>query len=233
MTALRAFPGSRPPTALDTAPVCLTIAAMTHTAEDIAADGRRYAAVAIGLHWLIAALILTNIWLAWGFDDLKGLALFNQTQLHKSVGITVLILSLGRLGWRLTHRPPPMPAHMARWEKLAAHAAHWGFYVIMIGMPITGWIMVSASTTNIPTVLFKTIPWPHVGFVHALPMGERKGIEDAMAETHELLAWMAYALIVLHVAAALKHQLWNKDGLIWRMAPFAALKTKSPSTEES
>jgi len=204
---------------------------MSQTAQDTASGERRYAAVAIGLHWLIAALIVANILIAWTFEELKGLALFNQLQLHKSVGITVLILSLGRLGWRLTHRPPPMPAHMARWEKLAAHAAHWGFYVIMIGLPITGWIMVSASTTNIPTVLFKTIPWPHIGFVHALPTGERKGIDDAMSETHELLGKLTYVLIVLHVAAALKHQVWNKDGLIWRMAPFKFLRRTPPASE--
>jgi cytochrome b561 len=206
---------------------------MTQTASDTAASERRYAAVAIGLHWLIAALIAANILIAWGFEDLKGLAKFNQMQLHKSVGITVLILSLGRLGWRLTHRPPPLPAHMPRWEKIAAHAVHWGFYVIMIGLPVTGWIIVSASPSNIPTLLYQTIPWPHLEFVHGLPMADRKGIDEAMEETHELLGKLTYALIVLHVAAALKHQFWNKDGLIWRMAPFAALKAKAKSSGES
>ena len=206
---------------------------MTQTAEDTAASERRYAAVAIGLHWLIAALIVTNILIAWQFDDLKGLAKFNQLQLHKSVGITVLVLSLARLGWRFTHRPPPLPAHMPRWEKIAALAAHWGFYGIMIGLPITGWIMVSASPTNIPTLLFKTLPLPHIGFVHTLPLAQRKGIDDLMGDVHEKLAWITYALIVLHVGAALKHQVWDRDGLIWRMAPFAALKAKSQSSKES
>ena len=70
----------------------------------------RYSAVAIALHWLIAALTLTNIGLAWYFDDLTGLARVAPTQLHKSIGITVLLLSLLRLGWRLVSRPPPLPA---------------------------------------------------------------------------------------------------------------------------
>lgn len=181
--------------------------------------GRRYTGVAIALHWLIAALILLNIYLGWRMGQLKGMAAFGTFQLHKSVGITVLALSLLRLGWRLTHRPPPYPADQPRWQRITASAVHWTFYVLMIAMPLTGWIIVSASPLNIPTLLYKVIPWPHLGAVHDLPMATRKAIEDQVGQAHATLAWLFAALILLHVAAALKHQFVDRDGELFRMLP--------------
>ena len=108
----------------------------------------RYSAVAITLHWVIAALILYNLYLALQLDDLHGLAKFNTFQVHKSVGLTVLMLSLLRLVWRLTHRPPPMPAGMPRWERLGAHAAHWTLYALMIGIPLPSRRSASAADTS-------------------------------------------------------------------------------------
>ncbi len=183
----------------------------------------RYSAVAIALHWLIAALILGNIALAWTFQNTpQGLTWFKLIQLHKSVGITVLALSLLRLGWRLINPPPPEPASLKPWERAASQVVHWGFYGIMIGMPLSGWILVSASLKGLPTVLYGVIPWPHIGAVHALPFEARKVWSHNAATTHGALAWLAYALIVLHVGAALKHWLIDRDGVIGRMAPFLA-----------
>ena len=180
----------------------------------------RYSTVAIVLHWLIALLILANIGLAWTFQNIpKGLLFFQLIQLHKSFGISVLLLSVIRLAWRLFN-PPPAEPPMPKWQALAASAVHWGFYIVMIGMPLSGWIMVSASPLGLPTVLFKTIPWPHIAAVHNLPMETRKSVDDAMGWTHLILAWCAYGLIVLHVGAALKHQFLDRDNLIYRMAPF-------------
>jgi cytochrome b561 len=189
----------------------------------------RYSAVAITLHWAIAALILFNLYLALQFDGLRGLAKFNMFQLHKSVGLTVLLLSLARLAWRLTHRPPPLPAEMPRWEKFGAQAAHWLLYGLMIGIPLTGWVVVSASPTNLPTVIFKTVPWPHLGFIHDLAMPVRRSLEDQVEQVHMLLGYSMACLIVLHVAAALKHQFWNRDGVLGHMLPFA--RPKSAPTE--
>ncbi len=181
----------------------------------------RYSAVAIGLHWLIAVLILTNIGLAWTFNNTpQGLFWFKLIQLHKSVGITVLLLSVLRLAWRLTNPPPPEPATLKRWERIASQVVHWGFYVVMIGLPITGWIMVSASTKGLPTLLYGTIPWPHIGPIHDLPIPARK-VWDKVGETgHGLLAKLAYVLIVLHAGAAMKHWLIDRDSVIGRMIPF-------------
>lgn len=188
----------------------------------------RYSTVSIILHWVIAGLILFNLYLALQFDGLRGLAKFNAFQLHKSVGLTVLMLSLARLAWRLTHRPPPLPAEMPRWEKFGAHAAHWVLYGLMIGIPLTGWVVVSASPTNLPTVIFKTMPWPHLGFIHDLSMPLRRSLEDQVEQVHMLLGFSMGFLIILHVAAALKHQFWNRDEVLSHMLPFVRPKSASP-----
>lgn len=180
---------------------------------------RRYSLVAILFHWAIAALILYNLYLGWRMDHTQGLGRFTTFQLHKSIGITVLVLSVLRLLWRLTHRPPPHPATMRAWERTAASATHWTFYGLMIIMPFTGWIIVSASALNIPTLLFKRIPLPHLGFIHDRSMATRTVIEHNVSTTHILLAYIFGALILLHIAAALKHQFVQHDGVLRRMLP--------------
>ena len=179
-----------------------------------------YSAVAIVLHWLIAAAIVFQVIIAWRMGGGRTPEGFALVQLHKSIGITVLLLSLARLAWRLTHRPPPLPAGMATWEKALAKVAHVGLYVIMIGLPITGWIMVSASRIQVPTLLYGVVPWPHVpGLAHLAEPA--KSAWHAIGETgHEVLAWGAYILVALHVAGALKHQLFSKDEpVLAHMAP--------------
>jgi cytochrome b561 len=182
--------------------------------------GSRYSAVAMTLHWILAALVILNLFLGLRMAGASGLAKFQIFQWHKSVGITVLVFTVLRLAWRLTHRPPPYPASMKPWEKVAASSVHWGFYALIIALPLTGWVVVSASPTNIPTLLYKTIPWPHLGFIHSLPMQTRTGLEDSVGEVHEFLAWTGIGLFFLHVGAALKHQFVNHDGVLFRMLPF-------------
>ena len=167
----------------------------------------RYSTGAIILHWLIALAL--GFQLALGFSmphDERGFALF---QLHKSVGITILALSFARLAWRLTHRPPP--AVEAGFQGFLAKAVHTLLYVFMIGAPLTGWAMVSTDASRIPTLLYGTIPWPHLPLPGA--------INEAMEASHALLAWIGLALIVLHVAGALRHQFLLRDGLLRRMGP--------------
>lgn len=186
--------------------------------------------MAITLHWLIAALIVGNIVLAWTFQNMpRGLTQFQLIQLHKSFGITVLLLSLVRVGWRLANPPPPAPP-MPRWQRLASQGVHWAFYGIMIGMPLSGWVMVSASKLGLPTLLYGVIPWPHIPFVHDAPAASKKAWDDGADFVHSALAWVAYILIPLHVAAALKHQFFDRDNLIARMAPvFGSAKAKEAS----
>lgn len=184
----------------------------------------RYSRGAIVLHWLIALLIVGQI--AGGFymealPDSDAAAKFRFFQLHKSFGLTILALSLVRLGWRLTHRPPALPAGMAGWERIAARATHAGFYALMIGAPLIGWAYVSVAPFNVPTVVFGVLPWPH------LPLG---GTNAALAETlsglHGAAAWGFIGLLALHVGAALKHHFINRDDVLARMLPIVRRRSK-------
>ena len=139
-------------------------------------------------------------------DDERGFALF---QLHKSVGVTILLLTLARLAWRLTHRPPP--AVEGGIQGFLAKAVHTLLYAFMLAAPLTGWIVVSTSRIQVPTLLFGVVPWPH------LPIS--RAVHEIAEEGHELLAWVGIALVLLHVAGALRHQWLLKDGLLRRMAP--------------
>lgn len=142
---------------------------------------------------------------------------FALLQLHKSFGILILVLSLGRLGWRLTHPAPPLPAHMAAWEKTVAHATHWTFYALMIGVPLGGWALVSASPFNVPTMLFGQIPWPHLPFFQGVE--DREATADFIHGMHDFGAKLMLALVVLHVGAALKHHVIDNDDVLARMLP--------------
>ncbi|HEY3797891.1 MAG TPA: cytochrome b [Caulobacteraceae bacterium] len=179
-----------------------------------------YSSVAIAFHWAIALLILTNIGLAWYFNTLKGPAEVAPLALHKSIGITVLLLTLGRIAWRLLNPAPPLPDHMHGWQKFAATAVHLVLYGLMLGLPLSGWAMVSSSPLIRvhPTVLFGVIPWPAMPF----PGFSSDQLHDArhlFRTTHTLLGYIAYATIVLHVAAALKHHLIDRDDVLARMLP--------------
>lgn len=179
----------------------------------------RYSAVAMLLHWTIAVLIVINLTLGFRMGYLKGLAQYDIFQLHKSVGITILLLSLLRLAWRLANRPPPEPASLQPWEKAGAAVVHWGFYIIMIGMPLSGWLLVSTSPLNIPTLLFHLVPWPHVPGTQSLAAGPKHAVNALSTATHLALAWGTLALLFLHISAALKHQIVDKDAVLGRMIP--------------
>jgi cytochrome b561 len=182
----------------------------------------RYNTGAIILHWLIAVLLITNIGVAWYFNTLHGDAKIEPVQLHKSIGITVLVLSLGRLAWRLAVPPPELPSTMAPWEKWLSRTVHVLFYVVMIGMPLTGWIFSSASPLIkvFPIVLFHAIPWPAIQPITDLPAAQMKAVNHLFVAAHGLLAKLAYVLIVLHVSGALKHMVVDRDDTAGRMIPF-------------
>jgi cytochrome b561 len=188
----------------------------------------RYNAGAITLHWIIAVMILTNIGLAWWFNTLHGMDKVEPIQLHKSIGISVLILSTLRLGWRLAVRPPPLPGHVQGWEKWLAQTVHVLFYVVMLGLPITGWVFSSASPTIkvYPIVLFHLVPWPTLTPLTNLPHDQMKAVHGIFLSAHGLLAKLAYVLIVLHVTGALKHQFIGNDDVVARMIPF--LRRRKP-----
>jgi cytochrome b561 len=179
----------------------------------------RYSTVAVTLHWLIALFILMNWPLGWRMQFVKGIDQFTFYQLHKSFGITILLLSVLRLAWRLFRPPPPHAPSLKPWERVAATAVHWGFYVVMIGMPLSGWLAVSTAKLNLPTLLYKTVPWPHVPGTQGLDAGAKAAVNGAADATHSVLAWGALVLFLLHVGAVLKHYVVDKEPVLQRMLP--------------
>lgn len=195
----------------------MTAAATIGSARD------RYTSVAIALHWTIALVVIGQIAGGLYIEGLPKSAdaeKFQLIQLHKSFGVTILLLTLVRLGWRLTHKPPSLPAAMPGWQKSIARGVHVLFYALLIGVPLGGWALVSASplAESVQTYLFGVVPWPHLPFFGGVE--DRRGLAHDIAEMHELGAKLMLALVVLHVGAALKHRLMDRDGVLESMLPF-------------
>lgn len=177
----------------------------------------RYDNVAKTLHWVIALAIIVMLGLGWIMGELQGSQKFAAFQIHKSIGITIMLLSLCRLSWRLSHRFPALPETMNKWEKIAAQLTHILFYVIMIGMPFTGWVIVSTSPLNVPTLLYGFIPWPHLPILPTLE--NKKAIGHFFGGVHGFLAYTTALLVVLHAGAAWFHHHIKRDDVLLRMAP--------------
>jgi len=172
-----------------------------------------YSTTAKLFHWMVAALILVQLTLAqlakWAAQDdntLERLALLAN---HKSLGLTVLLLIIVRIGWRLTHRPPALPPHMNRLQRIASHMSHTGLYVLMLAMPLSGLIMSAASAYGLSW--FNMFEVPKV-------LAPNEGLSDAAKNAHELLGYVFIAVIVLHVVAAIYHHLLVKDDILKRMS---------------
>jgi cytochrome b561 len=180
----------------------------------------RYGAVAQTFHWIIAALIVTQFVLADLESGLpigvRKLALLAR---HKSVGMTVLMLAILRLLWRLKNPPPDLPVGMTPLERTLARATHYAFYVLLFAMPITGWMMSSAK--NYSVSWFGLFTWPNL-------IGKNESAYNLLHSTHEILSGILFAIAMLHILAALKHHFWNKDNVLLRMLPLIKLnKAKS------
>ncbi len=183
---------------------------------------RDYSATAKLLHWLIAAFVIALLGLGLIMKGVKDLQLkFELYQLHKSMGLTVLMLMALRVLWRIGAKLPPWPARMPGWERSAAAYTHYLLYGLLLVMPLSGWAMVSATPPpfNFPTVLYKTVEWPHITFIENLSVGDKKTVEPLLKNVHAALGWALLALVSLHIAAALRHGLILKDGVMSRMVP--------------
>lgn len=193
------------------------------------ASSERYSSVAITLHWVIAIAIIGMIFGGWYMSDLPDGASgqYFLYQMHKSVGITILLLSVARLIWRGMNPAPALPADMNGLEKTASHMVHLGFYGLMIALPLTGWLYSSVSVKlDVPTVLYGMISWPDVPFVDGLKTETASG---AVNFIHSKLAWVALALLALHVAGAIKHEFSAEEGVLKRMIPGLFGKTVKPA----
>jgi len=168
----------------------------------------RYSKGAIFLHWLMAVMIIGN--LAGGFlHDFIPRGSPERTlvmDLHKSFGLTIIALTLVRLGWRLANPPPPLPAYFTGGERLLSKAAHLGFYGLMLALPLSGWV---AADRNDRPLAFFWMPVPKFG------VGKATG--SSANEMHELLGWAMLALLALHIIGIIKHLLMDRDNLLPRM----------------
>lgn len=169
----------------------------------------RYSEVAIALHWTIAALIIFNLATGILHDGLpKDWAVI---PLHKTLGIIVLALTFVRIGWRLVNAPPAWPATMSKLEIGVARATHAVLYLLMVAVPFSGWMMSSNPERPRPVSMFGLFDMPLLPSTPALSGGAH--------EAHEVIGYAMAALVVLHIAAALRHQWILRDRLMLRMMP--------------
>ncbi|MTH98927.1 cytochrome b [Roseibium sp. RKSG952] len=176
-----------------------------------------YGWVAILFHWTMAVLIICMLALGLIMTSMpqSNPLTFQLYQLHKSFGIVVLALAVLRLAWRAVNPGPKLPETSKAWELAAAKLGHAGLYALMLLIPLSGWLMVSTSPLNIPTLLFNVWQVPHIP-VPAF-FGSKQQVTGFFSESHELLAYVLIALLVLHVAAALKHHFIERDQILRRM----------------
>ena len=177
-----------------------------------------YSTTAKLLHWTIAGAIVLQFVLA-DLAERAGDADHAVQQLgllanHKSVGITILVLAIVRIGWRLTHKPPPLPSAIPTWQVRASHLSHWSLYALIVAIPLSGWLMSSASAYSVSW--FNLIQLPD--FVAADPE-----LKKTLKEVHETLAKILFLLALLHILAALKHAVIDKDGVLQRMLSTVSL----------
>jgi cytochrome b561 len=172
----------------------------------------RYSTIAILLHWLIAGLMIYMLF--WGEDLIARAHGTDGPSRHATLGVSILILSLIRLIWRIANPPPALPATTATWEARASHWSHALFYILMIGLPLSG---LTAFTSHI--VEHPDAAPSQIFGLFAVPALPDFGFGGPAHLLHRIGSKAAIALLLLHVAAALKHQFWNKDGLLRRMSP--------------
>ena len=182
----------------------------------------RYGGVAKTLHWVIVLLIVAQYVLAklaiaaeharaaHPAAALEQLALLAR---HKSVGLTIFALALVRLIWRFVSPPPPFPATMPHWQVVAARLTHYGFYVVLFAMPISGLVMSAAA--NYPVSYFGLFTLPNL-------VAPDEGLEHLMKDVHETLFNVLLVLATMHIVAALKHEFFDHDGVLRRMLPWGS-----------
>jgi len=165
---------------------------------------------------MLAVMIVVQLFIGWMFHEvIEGPARGTWFEWHKSLGVTILLMSLLRLAWRLLHRPPPLPTSMPAWQRIAAHLNHWAFYAVMIGLPLTGYAAVSTGRRALADG-FVTI----LGGIRLPLLPLPSDAHHWFEESHEFLVTATFVLLALHVGAVLKHYFIDRDGVAGRMLPF-------------
>jgi cytochrome b561 len=169
----------------------------------------RYGYVATTLHWVIVAGIVAQYFLAEAAEDHESAEVFSATGLHASIGIAILALAVVRVLWRLVELPPELPQTMKRHERILARITHTAFYVLLFGLPITGWALAGADQQAVSFFGLFEVPQLRVNLT-----------EDQLEEVHEALFNVLLGLAVLHIAAALKHHFFDRDNVLRSMLPW-------------
>lgn len=182
----------------------------------------RWGAVAQTAHWLVALLILVQGVLGLVMVELpKRPNVFAIYNLHKSLGLSILALALLRLLWRVFDRRPLEPPQMPRWQRTVSRATHHMLYLLLFAVPLSGWLFDSATALR-PLFWWGAVRMP------SLTGGPVPALRRIGGDLHATLFWILVAVTAIHVAAALKHHVFDRDNVLRRMLPFARLR---PETE--
>lgn len=171
----------------------------------------RYSTVSLTLHWVTALLVVGQIVLISIAEEASGSERGFWMMLHKSGGATILILTLIRLGWRAANPAIALPAGTPRWQRLAARTTHVLFYIVLLALPLTGWLAGSAAGRG--------FEWYGLFDFPLLPIGGGRDLARTLMDLHEALPKLLYVLLFLHVAGALKHHFVDRDNVLHRMIP--------------
>lgn len=201
-----------------------SVSAVEPEAYEEAGARPHYHPIGIGFHWLMAALVIAQLFWGWrtsllppGYDKLDAYGV------HALIGVAILLLAFMRAGWRIIapfilpdlERPEDLPG----WQRLAAEVTHIALYVLLFALPLSGWLMLSAAATNDSIALPWDWSWPLLPFVEELSFVERAWLEQTAERLHFAMVWLMMALVALHVGAALKHHFIDRDDVLARMIP--------------
>ena len=176
----------------------------------------RYSSGAIVLHWLIAIAVIVNWRIAESAEHLPDAERAVVMARHMALGMTILLLTLARLAWRLMHKPPELASTLKPWERTFSKAIHIAFYALLIGLPLGGWLASSYYGVGVGVFGLFTVP--------AMPVSANPDIGEGIFEVHATFGTILLALVGLHILGALKHQFLVKDGNIYRMLPWGTPK---------
>jgi len=185
----------------------------------------RYRSIVVAIHWITAALLVTQVVLGFWFHDFTERGTPERMELfawHKTLGAIILLLALVRLGVRLVNPPPPYPQDFPRWERAMAVWNHRLFYILLIALPLTGLLAVSGRAED---------GWVPLKFGLALPAVPGIPKENEFGDVHGLLVWTTLLLLVLHIGAALKNQFANRGPVADRMPPFRSTRAPGPPAD--
>lgn len=177
------------------------------------------------LHWVVVLLILVMAWIGLRMGDMpNGPDKISTYAMHKSIGISILMLVLLRIGWRLYAGAPDAVPGTPRWQERIASLTHLALYALLLAMPLSGWVLNSAS--GFPLQWFGLVNLPAIA-------GKDHDLHELAEDVHELLFWAMVTLAVLHAAAAFYHHLFQRDATLARMLPARRPRVEPTETTDA